>query len=151
MVNGRSSWNLVTFDLDLWPLELFSYFFSIQAKTCEWTDLTTSFSVWIYIVRISESTSSCLICNIYGHGHGGKNAGLRSPRTELNFSCESAAFGRNRNTLGGWGRNVRGRMPYVRVVQLFTALAVSGRRRDTNSNRPPADCRSLALLEAVAV
>jgi len=28
IVNARSDWKLMTFDLDLWPWELFSYFFS---------------------------------------------------------------------------------------------------------------------------
>jgi len=63
MVNARSVWNVVTFDPDLWPWELFSYFlFGIHISyiigSFECRNLATSFSVQRYIFRISKSPSS---------------------------------------------------------------------------------------------
>jgi len=43
MVNARSVWKLVTFDLHFWPWELFLYFLKIQAIYFEWLDLASSF------------------------------------------------------------------------------------------------------------
>jgi len=44
MRNARTSWKLVTFDLDLWPWELFLCFFSPgYSFWYEWLDLATSF------------------------------------------------------------------------------------------------------------
>jgi len=57
MGDAKSDWKLVTFDLDLWPWELFSYFLKIQAIYFEWLDLATSFSVWRHIFRISRLVS----------------------------------------------------------------------------------------------
>jgi len=57
IVNARSDWKLVTFDLDLWPWELFSYF-SAQAIPFERLDLATSLTVWRYFLRMSTSQFS---------------------------------------------------------------------------------------------
>jgi len=57
MVKARSGWKLVTFDLDLWPWELFSYF-SAQAVPFEWLYLATSFLALWYNFRISRSRFS---------------------------------------------------------------------------------------------
>jgi len=48
-VNARSDWKLVTFDLDLWPWELFSYFLfyihiSSIINSFECLNLATNFS-----------------------------------------------------------------------------------------------------------
>jgi len=56
LVNARSAWKLITFDLDLWPWEF--VFFEIQAIPFECLDLATSFSVWRYIFKISRSRFS---------------------------------------------------------------------------------------------
>jgi len=53
MVNAKSTWRLMTFDLDLWPWVIFSYFFPSQALSFEFFKLAASFSVWMYIFRIS--------------------------------------------------------------------------------------------------
>jgi len=58
MWNAKSGWKFVTFDLDIWPWELFSYFFLIWAILFEWLYLATSFSVWKYIFGISGSNFS---------------------------------------------------------------------------------------------
>jgi len=60
MINARSDWKLVTFDLYIFcvvrgpfieKFHLESYFrtFAIYAIYFEWLDLATSFSVWRYV------------------------------------------------------------------------------------------------------
>jgi len=58
MMNARSDWKLVTFDLDLWPWELFSYFFNLGYTPSEWLYLAISFLVRRYVFRISMSRYS---------------------------------------------------------------------------------------------
>jgi len=57
LVNARSVWKFVIFDLDL---DFESYFrtFSIQSICFEWLDLATLFSVWRCIFRTSRSRFS---------------------------------------------------------------------------------------------
>jgi len=54
-VRMSHDWKLVTFDFDLWPRELFLYFFSARAIPFERLYLATSFSVWRYVFRIFRS------------------------------------------------------------------------------------------------
>jgi len=60
ILNARSGWKLMTFDLDLWgfDLELFSYFFIYHIYlihlSFECLNLATSFSACRYILRISR-------------------------------------------------------------------------------------------------
>jgi len=64
MVNARTGWKLLTFDLDLWPWELFAYLFSLAVlmsssiKSFRCFNVATTFSVWRYIFRVSRSPSS---------------------------------------------------------------------------------------------
>jgi len=48
MVNARSDWKLPTFNLDLWPWELFSYFFSNSSNNF-WMPWASSFLVDVEI------------------------------------------------------------------------------------------------------
>jgi len=85
MVNARSAWKLVTFDLE-------SYFrsLSIQAVYCEWLDLAAPFLVWRYIFRISKSHEST---RVKSQRHG----------SEKTIACNSKTTGRK---LLGLDRNM---------------------------------------------
>jgi len=58
MVNARSGWKSVTFDLALWPRESYFRICSVQAIPFEWLYLATSFSVRRFIFKISRSRFS---------------------------------------------------------------------------------------------
>jgi len=69
MVNVRGGWKLVTFDLDLWPWELFPYFFNSGNNF--WMALLYSNSIFgmgIHL-RISRLYSSFKVM-VQGQGHG---------------------------------------------------------------------------------
>jgi len=69
MGNARNVSKLVTFDLDLGPWELYSYFsfavyVSSTVKSFKCLNLATSFAVWRYIFGISRSPSSFKVIGV---------------------------------------------------------------------------------------
>jgi len=68
-VNAGSGWKLVTFDLDLWPWDIFIFssfanHISSTVISFKCLNLATSFSIWRYIFRISWSLLSFMVIGL---------------------------------------------------------------------------------------
>jgi len=101
-MNARNVWKLVTFDVDLWPRELFSYFFSLlcSVRSSGCLNIATSFLAWRCIFRISRSLSSFKVVGLMSRSQLTK--AKKRPRASLRHSLICFNFCSFFHTLISW-------------------------------------------------